>query len=94
MLQWLEEVFLPYLEAWERSVECREGFTAAQKQRMLLSSETRLGLKMTGIIHDNAPLTKLLLLLLFQPSHLWVWCVKYSHFLRLRTRSWHFLVDA
>ena len=50
MLQWLEEVFLPYLEAWERSVESREGFTAAQKQRMLLSSETRLGLKMKGII--------------------------------------------
>ena len=50
MLQWLEQVFLPYLEAWEKSVRSREGFTAAQKQRMLLSSETRLGLKMTGIL--------------------------------------------
>ena len=44
----MEEVFLPYLDKWEESVAAREGvFTEAQRLRMLLSVETRLGLRMT-----------------------------------------------
>ena len=34
---------------WEQSVESRVGFTRSQKQRMMLSPETRLGLRMTGL---------------------------------------------
>ena len=49
-IQWLEEEFLPYLDQWEKSVEAREGFTKTQKKQMLLSSETRLGLRMTGML--------------------------------------------
>ena len=49
-IQWLEEEFLPYLDQWEKSVEAREGFTKTQKKQMLLSSETHLGLRMTGML--------------------------------------------
>ena len=45
--KWLEGTFLPYLNHWEESVEEREGFNASQKKRMLLSTETMLGLRMT-----------------------------------------------
>lgn len=48
LLQWLEEQFLPYLDYWEASVNAREGFTPAQKKRMLLSCETLLGIRRTG----------------------------------------------
>ena len=48
LVQWLEETFLPYLDAWEQSIEAREGFSKEQKNRMLLSHETRLGLRMTS----------------------------------------------
>ena len=34
-MQWLKKEFLPYLEDWEKSVRKREGFTDAQKKRML-----------------------------------------------------------
>ena len=47
--QWLEEEFLPYLDQREKNVETREGFTKTQKKQMLLSSETHLGLRMTGM---------------------------------------------
>ena len=47
-LQWLRGVFLAYLDAWEKSVDERPGFSEEEKKRMLLSSETRLGLRMTG----------------------------------------------
>ena len=39
--------FLPYLDKWEESVHDRPGFMNSQK-RMLLSSETLLGLRITG----------------------------------------------
>ena len=42
------EVFLPYLDEWETSVSERSGFTKIEKGMMLLSRETRLGLKITG----------------------------------------------
>ncbi len=48
--QWLESDFLQYLKEWELCVACRPNFTAAEKKKMLLSDETRLGLKVTGII--------------------------------------------
>lgn len=46
-VQWLTERFLPYLDDW-KSVDGREGVTKAEKGMMLLSSETRLGLRITG----------------------------------------------
>ena len=43
-----------FLDSWERDVESRSGFSKAEKERMLISAETRLGLRMTGIIlHRN-----------------------------------------
>lgn len=45
------DVFLKYLDDWEKSVEKREGFTKEEKNLMLLSHETRLGLRITG--EDN-----------------------------------------
>lgn len=47
-LQWLQDDFLSYLDQWEDSVEKRGEFTKKQKEMMLLSSETRTGLKLTG----------------------------------------------
>ncbi|XP_064406741.1 uncharacterized protein LOC135351613 [Halichondria panicea] len=47
-LKWLEEEFIPYLDAWEKSVEAREGFTKTQKKLMMLSPETSKGLRITG----------------------------------------------
>lgn len=52
LVQWLKETFLPYLENWERQVQARRQFTAAEKKRMILSEETLLGLRMTGIVHN------------------------------------------
>ena len=48
VLQWLKDGFLKYLQDWEDSVNKRKGFTAAQRAQMLLSSQTREGLRMTG----------------------------------------------
>ena len=48
MVQWLRNVFLKYLDDWEKSVDERPGFTKEQKNLMLLSPATRLGLRMTG----------------------------------------------
>ena len=41
---------MPYLDEWEESVSRREGFSSAEKSQMILSTETLLGLRMTGII--------------------------------------------
>ena len=49
-LQWLEEDFMMYLNNWEHSVKGRPGFKASEMKKMLLSSETRLGLSITGAI--------------------------------------------
>lgn len=48
-MQWLEEEFLTYLSEWETSVQEREGFSKLEKKAMLLSSETLLGIRITGI---------------------------------------------
>lgn len=48
-MQWLEEVFIKYLDDWKKSVKEREGtYTETERKMMLLSSETQLGLRMTG----------------------------------------------
>jgi hypothetical protein len=46
-LKWLEEVFLPYLDSWEKSVFERHDFSDAQKKRMTLSNETLVGIRRT-----------------------------------------------
>ena len=51
------DTFLPY-ECWEANVERCEGFDASQKRRMLLSSETRLGLRITSDYWLNLVITK------------------------------------
>ena len=51
-LQWLEEDFLGYLKKWEESVAQRPKLskTKGEKSKMLLSSATRKGLNLTGIL--------------------------------------------
>ena len=46
---------MPYLKNWETSVENRKGFKKSEKNMMLLSSETRSGLEITGKILFFAP---------------------------------------
>ena len=50
-LQWLTEEFLPYLYHWEETVSEREGFSNMEKNMMLLSQETRDGLRITGTVY-------------------------------------------
>ena len=50
--QWLKETFLGYLKEWEVSVEKRPGYSRLMKM-MLLSPETLLGLKITGVSDVN-----------------------------------------
>ena len=49
ILQWLKEVFLDYMLTWEAEVYAIDGCTAVDKERKLLSRETRVGLKTTGM---------------------------------------------
>lgn len=44
----MEKTFLSYLDEWEESVQKREGFNKDEKNRMQLSTQTTLGLRMTG----------------------------------------------
>jgi hypothetical protein len=46
---WLQEEFLHYLDDWEQSVKERDGFSTGDKNKMQLSPETILGLKITGV---------------------------------------------
>ena len=39
---------MAYLTNWEKNVAARKGFSAPELKRMLLSEETRSGLKLTG----------------------------------------------
>lgn len=48
LLQFLESEFLAYLDSWEESVNGREGYEHSDRKRMLLSSETLLGLRITS----------------------------------------------
>lgn len=47
--QWLKDGFLGYLKSWEDSVMSRNGFEKSEKQKMLLSTQTLEGLKITGM---------------------------------------------
>ena len=49
LVKWLTEEFLPYLDRWEKTVSTREGFSRTEKDKMLLSQETRKGLRITGM---------------------------------------------
>ena len=44
---WLTDVFLLYFDEWEETVKEREGFDQSQKSMMMLSAETRQGLRLT-----------------------------------------------
>lgn len=57
-LKWLKESFLGYLSEWEESVENQPGHSKIVKKMMLLSEETRLGLKIT--VHSFVELVKFL----------------------------------
>jgi len=46
--QWLKEEFLQYLQDWEDSVEQRNGCTPKAKSMMLITKETRFGIRATG----------------------------------------------
>ena len=40
---------MKYLDEWEERVKCRDGFSNAEKEKMLLSRETRDGIRITGL---------------------------------------------
>ncbi len=46
-LKWLEKEFVPYLDNWEKWVQLVPNITKTEHNNLLLSSETRLGLRMT-----------------------------------------------
>ncbi|XP_065883726.1 uncharacterized protein [Dysidea avara] len=46
-LKWLSDDFTSYMNTWKTSVEAREGYTAQQKQRNLLSELTMEGIQIT-----------------------------------------------
>ena len=48
ILKWLEETFLPYLTDWENNVKSIPGIKDSEMKQMLLSQETREGLKFTS----------------------------------------------
>ena len=50
IFQWLENIYPPYLDAWQTSINRREGFSQRQRKRMILSTETLLGLQITGML--------------------------------------------
>ena len=49
--QWLKEEFLQYLQDWENSVGKRKGYTPKAKSMMLITQETRFGIRATGQLH-------------------------------------------
>ena len=56
LFQWLEEEFIQCLDEWEQEVEQQADSSATEIKMMLLSKETRTGLRMTGtymIVHHQ-----------------------------------------
>ena len=46
---WLTDTFIPYLNDWEKCVQNRGNeYSKSEKNMMMLSQETRLGLRITG----------------------------------------------
>ena len=55
-IQWLKKDFLGYLDSWKRSVDERQkpqeenqGFSDSEKNKMQISQETLLGLRITSM---------------------------------------------
>lgn len=48
-MQWLQNVFLAYLQEWEDEVAQTIEYSAGQRAKMLLSHETTSGLRMTRV---------------------------------------------
>jgi len=48
-IQFLREELLPYFDAWEASVRAREGFTPKEINLMMISKESRDGIRRSGI---------------------------------------------
>ena len=42
---------MKYLDKWEEGVDKCQGFTKAEKEKMILTRETRTGLRITGTIN-------------------------------------------
>ena len=51
--EWLQEEFIAFLDKWEASVAARKEFEKIEKNKMLLSEETRFGLRLTGMLYNN-----------------------------------------
>ena len=45
---------MTYLDSWEKSVSQRKGFDKKEKEMMLLSRQTREGLRLTGKFYNHA----------------------------------------
>lgn len=48
-MQWLEKDFLGYIDSWEQEVK-KITCSADEKRKMMLSSETIEGIRITGIL--------------------------------------------
>ena len=44
---WLKNVFLKYFDDWESNIAQRQGFTKTEKEKMFISKQTKIGLKIT-----------------------------------------------
>ena len=77
-IQWLKDDFIGYLDDWETSVRERPGFSRAEQNNMLLSPETRLGLRTTGMYASQENYTcKIMLYNFFLPVKSFVALVQF-----------------
>lgn len=51
VLQWLQDVFLPYLDEWEAYAHAQEHLSSAEQIKLCLSQETLQGLRITGTFY-------------------------------------------
>eukprot|EP00731_Ephydatia_muelleri_P009301 Em0004g1639a len=54
-LKWFKDTFLCYLKEWKVSVQDRVGISKSERNRMLLSDATQLGLEMTSTTLSGVP---------------------------------------
>lgn len=47
-LRWLESVFLPWLKEWETEAKEHKEIKAEERNKLMLSTETLLGIRITG----------------------------------------------
>ena len=55
-MQWLQNDFLTYLTEWEEEVAAIPGLKKNEMQKLCLSKETMVGLKITGKQNDRKEL--------------------------------------